>query len=82
MSSNGKDAYGVVKSHLFQIFLLILFLFAMYKVLVVEFPHTAAPITPPTIQSQPPSCSCGRATVQSPPKHPRRKRKRLRSGRK
>ena len=52
---NHGDFYVILKYHLFHIFILILFLFAMYKVLVVEAPHQSAPqVAPPcTLESKP-----------------------------
>lgn len=53
-SQSGGDIYAWIKHHIFQIFVLLLTLFGMYKVLKVEYPHSTP--VPPAVQSPQPVC--------------------------
>lgn len=61
MAGSNNDIYTRIKWNLFQIFPLILLLFAMIKIVVVEAPHNLLPSTPFTerrLQQNRDSCAC------------------------
>lgn len=67
------DFYTRLKHHLFQIFNLILCLFAMWEILVKEAPHI--PTTPSAVQTPQTPCAPSRRGTARPgrKKKPRRK---------